>query len=106
MGMPELALDDDQRHALMGHLYRVRVTQLMRGEPTPDAGGSSDPTQLAARGRWLPLAPGGRAMDHAQQLGGARPGRPVAQPGTNRGERGRSRASVRAALLRSPGTSP
>src|SRR5665213_1788181 len=27
--MPELALDNDQRHALMRHLDRVRVTELM-----------------------------------------------------------------------------
>jgi hypothetical protein len=27
--MPELALDDDQRHALVRHLDRVRVTELM-----------------------------------------------------------------------------
>jgi hypothetical protein len=27
--MPELALDDDQRHALIRHLNRVRVAELM-----------------------------------------------------------------------------
>ena len=36
VGVPELALDDDQWHALMRHLDRVRVTQLMRREPPPD----------------------------------------------------------------------
>src|ERR687891_1680839 len=29
VGMPELALDDDQRHALAGHLDGVRVAQLV-----------------------------------------------------------------------------
>lgn len=31
----ELALDDDQRHALMRHLHSVRVTELMRRETSP-----------------------------------------------------------------------
>lgn len=35
--MPELALDDDQWHALARHLHRVRVTELMRCEPTGHA---------------------------------------------------------------------
>ena len=34
--MLELALDDVQRHALAGELERVRVTQLVRREATPD----------------------------------------------------------------------
>ena len=34
--VPELALDDVQRHALTSELEGVRVTQLVRGEPTPD----------------------------------------------------------------------
>ena len=29
MGMPELSLDNDQRHALVGHLDRVRMPELM-----------------------------------------------------------------------------
>ena len=36
--MPELALDDVQRHALAGELERVRVAQLVRREAPPDAG--------------------------------------------------------------------
>jgi hypothetical protein len=35
--MPQLALDDVQRHALPRHLDRVRVTQLMRREAPPHA---------------------------------------------------------------------
>lgn len=34
--LPELTLDDHQRHALMCHLDRVRVTELVRREPSPD----------------------------------------------------------------------
>jgi hypothetical protein len=36
--VPELALDDVQRHALASELERVRVTLLVRREATPDAG--------------------------------------------------------------------
>jgi len=35
--MPELALDHDERDALVSHLHRVRVSQLMRGESTSHA---------------------------------------------------------------------
>jgi hypothetical protein len=38
VGVPELALDDVQRHTLTGELERVCVTQLVRREPSPDAG--------------------------------------------------------------------
>jgi hypothetical protein len=67
MGMPELALDDDQRHALVGHLDRVRVPELMGREPAPDSRCDGGPAQLSARGRRLPVASGGRALDHAEQ---------------------------------------
>ena len=36
--MAELALDDDQRHALAGHLDGVGVAELVRCEAPPDAG--------------------------------------------------------------------
>jgi hypothetical protein len=36
--MPQLALNDVQRHALAGELERVRVAQLVRREPAPDSG--------------------------------------------------------------------
>jgi hypothetical protein len=48
--VPELALDDVQRHALASEFERVRVTQLVRREPTPDAGPGSDPPELGADG--------------------------------------------------------
>jgi hypothetical protein len=41
--MPQLALDDVQRHALTGELERVRVTHLVRREPAPDPRAGSDP---------------------------------------------------------------
>ena len=46
----ELALDDDQRHALARHLDRVRVAQLVRREASPHAGLAAAAAQLA-RGR-------------------------------------------------------
>jgi hypothetical protein len=48
--VPVLALNDVQRHALTGELERVRVTQLVRREPPPDAGAGSNPPELAADG--------------------------------------------------------
>jgi hypothetical protein len=70
MGMPELALDNDQRHALVGHLDRVRMLELMGREPPPDSRCDGRPAQLASRWRRLPVTPGGRAMDNAEQRAG------------------------------------
>jgi hypothetical protein len=36
--MPELALDDDERYAFVRHLDCMRVAELVRGEPSTDAG--------------------------------------------------------------------
>jgi hypothetical protein len=33
IGVPEFALDDQQRHPLAGHLHRVGMAQLVRREP-------------------------------------------------------------------------
>jgi hypothetical protein len=43
----ELALNDVQRHALARELERVRVAQLMRREPAPDARLGREPPELA-----------------------------------------------------------
>jgi len=51
VGVPELALDDGQRHALAGEFERVRVTQLVRREPAPDARPDGDAAELATDGR-------------------------------------------------------
>ena len=36
--VPELTLDDGQRHPFVRHVYRVSMPQLVRGEPPPDTG--------------------------------------------------------------------
>ena len=38
VGVSELALDDDERDAFVRHFDRVSVPELMRREPSPDAG--------------------------------------------------------------------
>jgi hypothetical protein len=38
VGVPELALDDDQRHAVAGHLDGVRVAELVRRKASPHPG--------------------------------------------------------------------
>jgi len=46
VGVPELALDDDQRHRLAAHLDRVRVAQLVRREAPPHTRFGRDASQL------------------------------------------------------------
>ena len=48
--VPELALDDRQRDAFVGHLDRVRMPQLVRREPPPHPGLCSEASQLGAGG--------------------------------------------------------
>jgi len=67
MGMPELALDNRQRDPVVRHLDSVRVAELVRREPAPHSRCGGGPAQLAARGCRLPVAPGGRTVDHAEQ---------------------------------------
>jgi len=43
--VPGLALDDDQRHALAGHLDGVGVSELVRREASPHAGLAGDASQ-------------------------------------------------------------
>jgi hypothetical protein len=50
VGLAELALDDVQRNARAGELKGVRVAQLVRREPSSDAGPGSYPAELAAHG--------------------------------------------------------
>ena len=63
----ELPLDGRQRDPFVGRLARVCVAEPMWGEPTPDSRCGGGPAQLAVRGCRLPVAPGGWAVDHAQQ---------------------------------------
>jgi hypothetical protein len=44
--MTEPALDDNQRHALAGHLDGVGVAQLVWREASPHAGRAGDAAQL------------------------------------------------------------
>jgi hypothetical protein len=44
--MPELALDNDQRHTLMRHLDRVCVAELMRREPPTHPSPRGGPSEL------------------------------------------------------------
>src|SRR5215218_11291946 len=51
VGVAELALDDDQRHAFAGHLDGVRVAELVRRKaPPPYAGLAGDAAQFRAGG--------------------------------------------------------
>jgi hypothetical protein len=63
----ELALDHDQRNALMRHLDCVRMTELVRREPTSYPRRSGCVMQLLLRRRGLPTPAGGWPVDHAQQ---------------------------------------
>jgi hypothetical protein len=46
VSVPELPLDDDQRHALARHLDRVSVPELMRREPATHPGCDRSIAQL------------------------------------------------------------
>jgi hypothetical protein len=47
IGVPQLTLDDQQRHAFSGHFDRMRVPELMvRREPPADAGRGGGMVQL------------------------------------------------------------
>jgi hypothetical protein len=62
-----MAFDDDQRHALSGHLDGVRVAELVRREASPYAGLARDASQLqraavadqGAAGRGISATAGG-----------------------------------------------
>jgi hypothetical protein len=56
--VPELPLDDDQRHTFTGHLHCVRVSELMRREAATDPGFAGGVAQLRPN-------PGGRARPAA-----------------------------------------
>ena len=65
--MPELALDHNEGDAFVRHLDRMRVSELMRRESTPDTSSSSCVVELLACRRRLPPSSRGRSVDHAQQ---------------------------------------
>jgi hypothetical protein len=66
VGVPELALDYVERHALPRHLDRVRMTQLVRREPAPDACSDREMTKLLSRSRARPWSPPGGTVDDAE----------------------------------------
>ncbi len=53
--MPELTLNDGQRHAFARHLDGVDVAQLMQREPSPNPGARRGAPQLLARRGRLPV---------------------------------------------------
>ena len=65
--VPELPLDDDERHSLMRHLHGMRVTELMGREPSTHTRLDRGAAQLLASRRRLLVTTDGRATDHAQQ---------------------------------------
>ncbi len=58
--MPELSLDHHERDALVGHLDRVSVAELVRSEPAPHAGGSGGVLELLASSGSPPVSPATR----------------------------------------------
>src|SRR5215210_5958926 len=67
VGVAELALDDDQRHALAGHFDGVGVAELVRREASPHASLAGDAAQLGAGGGGRPGPPARGAVDDAEQ---------------------------------------
>src|SRR4051794_7625994 len=67
VGVPELALNDDQRDTLAGHLDGVGVAELVRRESSPDAGERRRVAQLFARGGRRPAAAAGWSGQDAEQ---------------------------------------
>jgi hypothetical protein len=63
----QLALDDDERHALVCHLDGMGVAQLVRRETPANACGRRRAAQLGTRGGGRPWSSSGRAVDDAEQ---------------------------------------
>jgi hypothetical protein len=69
-----MPLDHDKRDALVGHLNRMGVAELMWCEPASHACFGGGAAELSARGCWFPVAAGGRAVDHAEERADREPG--------------------------------
>jgi hypothetical protein len=67
VGMPQLALDDIERHPFVGELDGVGVAQLVGREPPPYPGLGGDATELRAGGVARPRPATGPSVNHAQQ---------------------------------------
>jgi hypothetical protein len=70
VGVARLALGHDQRDSFAGHLDRVRVPELMRGEATANAGGLGSAMELSTEPGWSARAPLCRAAQDAEQRAG------------------------------------
>jgi hypothetical protein len=68
--MPELALDDVDRHSFARELDGMRVTQLMGREPAPDAGVDGELAQFGSGGGRGPAAASSGSVDDAEQRSG------------------------------------
>jgi hypothetical protein len=67
VAVAELALDDDQWHAFVGHLDGVGVAKLVRREASVNARARRPAAQLGTRGGGRPWSSTGRAVDDAEQ---------------------------------------
>src|SRR5918995_2160059 len=67
IGVPELALDDDQRHALARHLDGMRVAELVRRKAPTHPGLAGDAAQFRAGGAGRPRPSTCRTVDDAEQ---------------------------------------
>jgi hypothetical protein len=65
--MPELALDDVERHALARELDGIRVPELVWREPAPHACADGQPAQLRADCGSRPSPPSRGSVDDAKQ---------------------------------------
>jgi hypothetical protein len=75
VGVAELALNDEQRHALARHLKGVGMPQLVRRKPPPHTGPARRMPQVRARRRGRPWPSTGRTVDHAEQRSDSATGR-------------------------------
>jgi hypothetical protein len=67
VGVTELALDDEERHAFVSHLNGMGMTELVRRETPAHTGRRRDTSKLPTRRGGLPSATRRRTMDDAQQ---------------------------------------
>lgn len=81
--MPQLSLDDVERHALAGQLKRMRVTELVRREPAPHPRSGGEIAELDPDPGGRPGPTADWTVDHAGQRTDRQPltlGHPGAEP--------------------------
>jgi len=67
IGMPQLSLDDVERHALAGKLKRMRMTELVRCEPAPHPRADGELPELDPDPGCGPRPTARWTVDHAEQ---------------------------------------